>query len=107
MSAFKYVPPFITTSTAFKRHSISFFAKTPFIPSRLASICNCFEGSVVTIKNQNVWVSLGRSTRCLKPAHLRHYKIHQREMSIVEMKCLQGMQFPDSLANDNPFRTLL
>lgn len=46
----KYVPPSMTASTAFNKHSVWFFAQRPFIPARLASLSSCFDGSVVTIK---------------------------------------------------------
>jgi len=52
-------------------------------------------------------MSSSQVTRRLDPIHLRHYKIHQREMWHVKVKCRQSMIAVAGLPNDKPIRTLL
>jgi hypothetical protein len=46
-------------------------------------------------------------TGCFQPVHLRHYKIHQREMRRMKMKCRQRMMAVAGFPDYDPFRTLL
>ena len=41
-------------------------------------------------------------TGCFQPVHFRHYKIHQRQMRSMKMKCRQRMMAVNCFPHHNP-----